>query len=179
MKTSICFTFFLMTLLVSGCIRRSPPLTSEALGNATYSLDSFQGMKVKLTDGRYEGHPGDDENSQITVGMLHKMASGSIAGSAAAAVVLYSNSGGTGTFLDLALVLEKEGTASNIATVNLGDRVRVNDISIDRDTIHVAMTVHGPDDPMCCPTLDVERLFVLRDSSLVEINPSGDADDSN
>lgn len=173
--------FFLMSLALSGCVRRSAPLTSEILRNATYSLDSFQGMKVKLTDGRFEGHPGDDENSQITVGMLNKTASGIIAGSAAAAVILYSNSGGTGTFLDLALVLEKDGTASNIATVNLGDRVRVNSVSIDRDTIYVAMTVHGPEDPMCCPTLDVERLFVLRDSSLVETNGSNDSDvnDSN
>jgi len=169
------------TLVLSGCVRRPAPLTPEALRNATYSLDSFQGMKVKLTDGRFEGHPGDNEASQITVGMLNKTASGSIGGSAAAAVILYSNSGGTGTFLDLALVLEKDGTASNIATVNLGDRVRVNNVSIEQDTIHVAMTVHGPDDPMCCPTLDVERLFVLRDSSLVETDGSGDSDvnDSN
>ena len=162
----------ILIALLSGCGRRSHQLTLESLKNATYSLDSFEGMKVTLQDGRFQGKPGADDDSEFEVGMMDRTAFGQIHGVDAAAVILYWNSGGTGTFIDLALMLRSEGKAVNIATMNLGDRVRVNEVSIDHDTIYVAMTIHGPEDPMCCPTLDVRRAFLLRDTVIVEPNAS-------
>lgn len=158
----------IFTLLLSSCGRHSNRLTPDSLKNMTYTLDSFEGMAVTLKDGKFGGQVEGQEGSEFDVGMLDQRAIGQINGNDAAAVVLYSNSGGSGTFLDLALVLDLNDKPANVATANLGDRVKVNGISIEKDTIRVDMTVHGPEDPMCCPSLNVKRSFVLQGSALIE-----------
>ncbi|MGE5301349.1 MAG: hypothetical protein ACM3MB_10395 [Acidobacteriota bacterium] len=51
----------------------------------------------------------------------------------------------------------------------LGDRVKVHSLEIRDNQFVVAMTTHGPRDPMCCPTLEVKKRFAVQGSSLVPV----------
>jgi heat shock protein HslJ len=50
----------------------------------------------------------------------------------------------------------------------LGDRVQINTLSVEDGEIVVDMTMHGPEDPMCCPTQQVVQTYELRDNGLVQ-----------
>jgi hypothetical protein len=54
-----------------------------------------------------------------------------------------------------------------VASHFLGDRVKVKSITIEDSIILVHMTSHGPDDPLCCPTMDVTRAYVLDGEQLI------------
>jgi hypothetical protein len=49
----------------------------------------------------------------------------------------------------------------------LGDRVKVHIVDIKENEILVNMTVHGPGESMCCPTLRVIKRFAVREDRLV------------
>jgi hypothetical protein len=86
-----------------------------------------------------------------------------------AAVVLATNSGGSGVFIDLAAVVVEEGQPVNVAITPLGDRVQINSLTIQDGQIIVDMVTHGPDDPMCCPTQQVVETYELQGYELVKI----------
>jgi hypothetical protein len=86
-----------------------------------------------------------------------------------AAVILAQDLGGSGTFMTLAAVLSDQGIPRYQAGTNLGDRVKVEAVSIKGGVILVTLVGHGPDDPMCCPTQKVTRSFRLEGNKLPEI----------
>jgi hypothetical protein len=79
---------------------------------------------------------------------------------------------GTGTFYELALLIESAQGWTNTDTVLLGDRVKVHSVAIERDRVAVAMTTHGPQDPMCCPTLEIIKHFAVQSDRLVAPSPN-------
>ena len=85
------------------------------------------------------------------------------------AVVLATDAGGTGTFFDLALLSKGTGGWVNTDTVPLGDRVKVSSIEIGDDGVAVNMTMHGPGEPMCCPTLAVKKRYAVQGDRLVPV----------
>jgi hypothetical protein len=89
-----------------------------------------------------------------------------------AAVVLASTTGGSGTFLDLVLVLNQGGRPVHAASLFLGDRVPVDRIRIVDREIQVELTMHGPADAMCCPSVRATRRFRLEDGLLLEVTPA-------
>ena len=125
---------------------------------------------VTLKDGIYQ-EPIPDSAASIYVSLLDEAAFGQIAGQPAAAVTLATNTGGTGTYIDLAVVIFAEGAATNVATTMLGDRVQVNSVEITADgNIMVDMVEAGTDDPLCCPTQHVINTYALQDGQLVEVS---------
>jgi hypothetical protein len=94
-----------------------------------------------------------------------------------AAVLLATNTGGSGTFHDLAVMLNREGRPANAATAFLGDRVLVERLRILQGEIQLDLTMHGPADPMCCPSVEATRRFHLVDGELLEIEPPADVPD--
>lgn len=92
-----------------------------------------------------------------------------------AVVVLSTTAGGTGVFFDLALVDVRGGIPRNVATLFLGDRIRVHSVSIAEGEIRLAATIHTPADPACCPSLRVTRRFVWNKGGLVEVDFPEDA----
>lgn len=85
------------------------------------------------------------------------------------AVVLAENSGGSGTFIYLAAVVNREAGPRNLSTLLLGDRIRVQSLQIDDGLIRVAAVAHGPQDPLCCPSQTVERLYRLEAGQLTPV----------
>ena len=84
-----------------------------------------------------------------------------------AIALLAINTGGTGTFMHLAAVIQQAGGLTHAATLLLGDRVKVESLEIADGTLQVNMITHAPDDPLCCPTEQVTRTYTLQDNRLV------------
>jgi hypothetical protein len=94
-----------------------------------------------------------------------------------AAVVTSTTAGGTGVFVDHAVVDERGGRPANTATIFLGDRIRVPSLAIEGREIVLDATMHTPADPSCCPSLRVVRRFALEGHDLVEIDRPANAMD--
>jgi hypothetical protein len=59
------------------------------------------------------------------------------------------------------------GTASSQL---LGDRVKINSVSIANGKIVVDMVTAGPGDGPCCPTLHVVQTYQLQGAQLVKLS---------
>ncbi len=87
-------------------------------------------------------------------------------GLADAAVVLGENMGGSGVFESLVVVLNQGGIPTQSADTQIGDRVKVNMIAIQRQQVVIGMLVPGPNDPMCCPSLAETHTYRLTKGGL-------------
>lgn len=140
-----------------------------ALANATYQTSIVPAGSVTLANGEYSEPAAPGSASTISVMLTDYVAFGEINGQAAAAAILVSSGGGTGSFYELALVTFETGQPQNIATAFLGDRVQINSLTIDAaGVISVDMVTHGSDDPMCCPTQPVVDTYELQNGVLVQ-----------
>jgi hypothetical protein len=147
----------------------NPNLTVEKLKNAEYQ--GIYQEPIQLTDGTYEGEPFVEGGaSRPTVTFIEPYALGDLNGDGVddAVVLLVESSGGSGSFVYLAAVLNQEGKPGNVDTVLLGDRVQVQSLTIANGQINATMLTHGPDDPMCCPTQTVEQTYELQGNKLVQ-----------
>jgi len=135
-----------------------PTLGPASLQNAAYQLDDVEGGRVRLKAGKFE-----DASSRVWVTLLDKIGYGDLTGdgSPEAVVVLATNTGGSGVFHTLAVVKDVGARPINIASADLGDRIRLNGLAIDYDAVYVDLIKHGPSDPMCCPTMRVSLVFSL------------------
>ena len=146
-------------------------LSAASLRSAAYSSQHVEEGEIRLVRGVYR-----DTARRVSVFFLPEYAAGDIDsdGVPDAAVVLATTTGGSGTFLDLALVLNRDGQPVNAGTLFLGDRVLVDRIRIIAGEIQVDLTMHGPADPMCCPSEDVTRRFRYEAGELLESDPPTD-----
>ncbi|MCK4512401.1 META domain-containing protein, partial [bacterium] len=84
-----------------------------------------------------------------------------------AVVLLVENSGGTGSFVYLAVVGRRGGEVVNLGTSLVGDRVQIRSIRVDGERIELRVVQRGPDDAACCPSQKATRTWAL-DGGLVE-----------
>ena len=141
-------------------------LSDDQLANMEY--DYGDGSAV-LVDGVYEEKPfADSATFLVRLSLLQSRARGDLNGDGLedAAVVLVNNPGGSGTFEYLAAVVNRDGEPVNVASVFLGDRVQITALAIVDGRIELDVVTHGPDDPLCCPTLEERRVFELTDGEL-------------
>ncbi len=145
-------------------------LSATVLRSATYTSLYVEEGEVLLESGMFE-----DTARRVVVFFQPEYAVGDLDGDGVpdAAVVLATETGGAGTFVDLAVVLNRDGRPENFATAFLGDRVPVERIRIVDGEIQLDLTMHGPADAMCCPSLEVTRKFRLVGAELEEIDPPG------
>jgi hypothetical protein len=144
--------------------------TVDKLRNAEYPSEWTQSGRVKLEDGEYSETIVPGAASKITVNLDGHMAFGLAADDLPmAAVILYTNAGGSGTFGDLYAVVGHSSQPTAMAMTSLGDRVRIESLAIEGSEIVVQMVTRGPDDPMCCPTQHVRARYALQGDQLTEI----------
>lgn len=138
---------------------------SQAVRNATYMSQFTETGFVELSDGEYR-----DAEQRIHAGLDPHMAFGDLDGDPGveAAVIVGTNTGGSGGFVDLAILDGREGSVVNVATVFLGDRLRIHSVAILDGEVVLDATMHTPDDPMCCPSLRATRRFRMEQGELVE-----------
>jgi len=149
------------------------PLTLEALKNAAYLSEWPADGVAQLVDGEYEEEIVPGAASKLIIVFYPDMyAFGDLDGDGAedAAVVLATSGGGSGTFISLEAVINDQGTPNHVATAFLGDRVQVNSVAIESGEITIDMVTHGPDDPLCCPSLKVTQKYGLQGDKLVQLS---------
>jgi hypothetical protein len=139
-------------------------LTLDTLRNGTY-VTTYENRMVTLINGFYS------ESSGVTpysVRMLTTYALGDLNGDGNndAAIILAENTGGTGTFESVVAILDQGGAPQQVSQEKLGDRVVVNSVDISSGVIHLDMVVHGPNDPLCCPSLPQKQNYWLIGSRL-------------
>jgi len=142
-----------------------------ALENAEY-LGVYE-ETIRLTSGKYEGEPFVEGGaSRPTVIFIEPYAFGDLNGDgvADAVALLVENSGGSGSFIYLAAMVNDQGKAQNVSTLLLGDRAQIQSIAIEAGAIVLNMVSHGPDVAMCCPTQEVVQAYALRGDELVQIS---------
>ncbi|MBN1402270.1 MAG: META domain-containing protein, partial [Anaerolineae bacterium] len=135
-------------------------LTLTALENATFASEWTKSKQATLVDGEYmeEILPGSASKVQITLG--DRMAFGLTPdGAPWAVVVLYTSSGGSGTFRDLAVMAQGTKGLTQLASTSLGDRTVIESLAVEDGEIVVQRVAHGPSDPMCCPTQRVRERY--------------------
>ncbi len=146
----------------------------EALGNAEYYCNWYDEI-VQLTNGSYCKPPPDPEwtTGYVYVGIFKdKIAFGDLNNNARkdAVVILDSHGGGTGHFYELAVMDgQYSGTLQYLTGKKLGDRVIINSITIQSGMIILDMITHGPNDPLCCPTLKKIIKYELSGNQLLEV----------
>ncbi len=147
------------------------PLAPDALANMAYSSELATDGVALLENGIYTESVAPDSASVIEIQLLPApIAYGTLDEQDSAAVLLAENGGGSGTFVNLAVVQAPEGTPVNVANAPLGDRVQVQSLAIADNQITVEMLTQGPDDPMCCPTQRTTQVYELQDGTLVLVN---------
>lgn len=147
--------------------RQTPNL--EELRNSRYLSEWFEEGFVQLENGEFTGPATPESASEITVRITDQIAFGQLEdGSQIAAVVLVTDGGGSGSFYDLAIVGKQGSEIQNSAITSLGDRVQINSIEVIEGKIILDMIIHGPDDPMCCPSMPVKVVVVREGDKLVQ-----------
>jgi len=146
-------------------------LSYDSIINGTY--DALGMGNITLTNGNYINSTFDPAS---TGSSIHDTHMGSVAfgdmnadGSEDAMVSLGTNTGGTGTFVELALVLNTAGQPQHVTSANIGDRVPVRGLFIADGVLTADLTIHDADDPLCCPTLEVTWQFAYQGGELVKI----------
>ena len=165
-----CRVLALAAVVCAGCAgeRADGPPSPEQLAGATYP--GIYDEPVQLNQGSYEGEPFVPGGaSRPTLRLLRELvATGELNGKPheEAAVLLVENSGGSGSFLYLAVVGLQDGETVQLGTALVGDRSQVQAISIEHARIRLELLEHGPQDPACCPSNPVTQSWVLRDGRL-------------
>ena len=143
-------------------------LTVTKLENGSYTSQWTHSGVADLVDGRFSEAAAPGSATKTVILLSDRMAFGrSASGEQLAAVVQVTDPGGSGTFYDLSLVVEREGKPVHVATANFGDRVRIASLGIEDGEIVINLLRQGPDDPMCCPTEQAVIHYAFQDDSLV------------
>ncbi|MFN8483215.1 MAG: hypothetical protein U0768_09270 [Anaerolineae bacterium] len=146
----------------------STAFTKESLGNATYKIEGVPAGSVTLTNGEYRAPAAPGSASEVVVTLTDNVVVGTLNGQPSAAVVLTSSGGGSGTFYYLAVIVDQGGKPVNVATTLLGDRVKINSVSITNNQVVVDLVTQGPTDPMASPTLHQVWKYELQGDKLAK-----------
>ena len=168
-------------------------MTRDALRNAEYmtrllspSATVFSGADVRLQDGLYESvskieYPdGTARDQPISLELKDDarfFAFGDINGDGLgdAAVIMHVYQGGNSLYSYLTAVLNEGGVPKHVASRFLGLKFGLDSIGIENGIVTLRTLELAPDDPNCCPTLEVIRTFRLTGGELQllsEVSPN-------
>ncbi len=159
--------FIILCLVASGFAhaREFPAINFDKI---VFLSNWTKSGKVQLVNGEYREPVAAGSATETIVKLTDDIAGGQVDGKDAAAVILVTDPGGSGTFYDLALLVKEPKGWINQGNAFLGDRVKIHSLAIKDNEMVVDMTTQGPGDAMCCPTLRVVRRFVLKENRLVK-----------
>lgn len=139
-------------------------LTLDQVKNAGYTFDLGESMpSFNLVDGTYKSGTDTSAPGYFQATMSDKAAFGDLNGDGLgdAAVSIGLSMGGTGVFEYVVALLNRDGQPVQGGYYYVDDRARIDDLSIADLRIVADAMVHGPNDPMCCPTLPVQASLQL------------------
>jgi len=138
--------------------------------NHRYYLN-FAKKYIQLKDGKFkqEGNPDDylkvDLLDYIITDLDGNMTDDAV-------LVLASSPMGSGVFYELTTLISdtEDDFIRQGQNILLGDRIKINSMSVNDAKINLDMTVHQQNDPSCCPTKKVTKKFVFSNGNLTEVN---------
>jgi len=161
--------FLLIAMLHLGCAVAKAGELPDINFDKIVFLSSWTKLgKFQLVNGEYREPATPGSATETVVKLTDNIACGKVDGKEAAAAILVTDPGGSGTFYDLALLVKEPQGWVNQDIAFLGDRVKIHSLAITDNEIVVDMTTQGPGDAMCCPTRRVVHRFVLRKNQLVK-----------
>jgi len=141
------------------------------LRNAQYQLGTPDSLQViQLANGQFEqGTPGSVD--LISVHVTDFVAAGDLNGDGVdeVAALISENYGGTGMFVFLAVYANVNGTPAFQTSSIVDDRPQLNALSIENNEIFLDATIHGFEEPMCCPTLRTARHYRLAEGGQLDM----------
>jgi hypothetical protein len=143
-------------------------LTAEALANAEY-FDENQKRSVKLSKGVF-----DDGLTHIQIDGQPVFGDVNGDGIPEGVVVLQSSYGGTGVFPLLIIMVDQNGKPFQFASKPLGDRIRIEKVSVEDGDIVLNMIVHQAHEGLCCPSQKAVWIFRLCGNQLIRIYASAE-----
>lgn len=150
-------------------------LSLDVLRDSTYHSPDWG--EFQLSDGIYYRTPPTSQESpeSYTTHLLDLVLYGDLDldGSEDAIVFLNTQNGGSGHFIEMAAVINQDGSAHNISTISLGDRVVIESGKVEGGSIVLNMRIHASTDGMCCPSQTETWIFTLENSQLIQLNRSG------
>jgi len=158
----------LQLCIPEGAVAAPAGLKVRDLANATYLTEWTPTGTVTLSQGVFSEPAAPGSASMLTIRLTRHLDWGQLNAQDAAAVVLVSDGGGSGTFYELHAVVAPDGQTTDVAWTLLGDRVQINSVAIENNEIVVDMVEAGPNDPLCCPTQAVVKHYTLQGDQLVE-----------
>jgi hypothetical protein len=163
-ETNILFLAF---ILFSGC-RIAPRLSTDDIRNAAYNLPKVG--KIRFENGSYDRAKNDSlGESSLHVGQVDLFTFGDLNGDGSedAVTFLARSTGGPEIYLSLEVLLNNNGVPLHTASYVIGDRVAIDSVKIEQETINLYLITQGPGDAMCCPTMHVSRKLHLQNGELV------------
>lgn len=157
------------------------PLTAEQVMSAEYILIAPDGSEhaYRFTDGAYESgtDPLAADYASIHIVAIQpdqRVVFGDLNddGAQDAAVLIAENYGGSGVFVSVAAVLNEQGRPRHAASYGIDDRPEIHALEIRGDEIFLDATIHGLQDPGCCPAMPVTRSFRLVGRQLMLVGAS-------
>jgi hypothetical protein len=155
-----------------GAAATQPPiaggLTLDQLKNMPYQLlNASTPRPVTLSDGGFTS-PDPASPDYVRARLLDNVAFTDLDGDGKpdAAVLLAENYGGTGNFVSLIAMLNRDGQPRQDASVYIDDRPHINALTAENGVITLDVVVHGPGDPMCCAAQRKVMTFTLTQAGL-------------
>jgi len=149
-------------------------LKLKELENGEYFIANF-GKKVKFKNKHFMGHDKVD-NCNLGAG-IEKVEFGDLNNDGLKDAVMTLQSSACGSshyFTDIAIVLNRNGKpfyAGNIEDIDndIGQNTSIDFLSIKNGMIIVKTTAFGPNDPMCCPSLEKILKYKLSGDKVIKI----------
>src|SRR5690242_2932797 len=146
----------------------SVPKEAKEILNAQYQLGATEALRVvQLTNGKFEQGAAGGTDS-VSVAVSDYVAVGDLNGDGVneVAALISENYGGSGVFVFLAVYSNENGKLTFQNSTMVDDRPQLNALSIGSGEIFLDAVIHGPDEPMCCPTLRTMRYYRFIDNQL-------------
>ena len=147
----------------------APNLTLAMLQNAQYHSGTWG--DYQLVNGIfYRTPPTAGESPELYSTELYMPAFGDLNmdGLEDAVVILRTQNGGNGNNKELAVVLDRSGTAYNVSTFDAG-MVAVDAVQIQSGMISLNVRTLAPNDGLCCPSQQETWRFRLENDQLVRL----------
>jgi heat shock protein HslJ len=148
------------------------PAIDEIAAASVQGIEEAGSGSISLVDGRWEGAPyaqgGAARPEVILLRKLGATAKLDAAAGEVRAVLLSASAGGSGESIYLAVFGRAHGAVQNLATLRVGDRVKLRALAAENAGLVLDVVEIGPDQPACCGTQLARIRYRLEGGSLVE-----------
>ena len=175
------FAAVLATLAIAACGQKEAPTPAGAAPAGpppTPTLDQIKGATVSgvfdqavtLANGKYDGPPAAPGAASHPTLMLWEpaVAFGDMDGTPGneAVALLSSSGGGSGEFVHVAVFGVRDGQVVNLGTAEVGDRVQLRSLWLEKGKAIMDVVEAGPKDPACCPTQLARKTYAMEGGAL-------------